>query len=109
MLLKYAFEVLGVRRVQIKTDHRNEKAQHAIERLGAVKEGILRNERTLYDGYTRNAVLYSIIDEEWNSVKEKLESYIYKGRKVVIHSHGNEGILDIIKYTFRKYFKVLEL
>ena len=70
LLLKYAFEVLGVRRVQIKTDLRNEKAQHAIERLGAVKEGILRNERTLYDGYTRNAVLYSIIDEEWNSVKK---------------------------------------
>lgn len=79
MLLQYAFEKLHMLRVQIKTDVRNEKAQRAIERLGAVKEGVLRNERRLPSGYVRDAVVYSIIASEWPIVKtrllEKLELY----------------------------------
>ncbi|KFN01970.1 N-acetyltransferase [Bacillus clarus] len=79
MLLEYAFEKLHMLRVQIKTDARNEKAQRAIERLGATKEGVLRNERRLPNGYVRDAVVYSIIASEWPVVKEqllgKLESY----------------------------------
>ncbi|MED2800853.1 GNAT family protein [Bacillus thuringiensis] len=72
MLLQYAFEKLHMFRVQIKTDARNEKAQRAIERLGAVKEGVLRNERKLPNGYVRDAVVYSIISSEWPGVKEQL-------------------------------------
>lgn len=72
MLLQYAFEKLHMLRVQIKTDARNEKAQRAIERLGAVKEGVLRNERKLPNGYVRDAVVYSIISGEWPGVKEQL-------------------------------------
>ena len=71
MLLQYAFEKLHMLRVQIKTDARNEKAQRAIERLGALKEGALRNERKLPNGYVRDAV-YSIISSEWPGVKEQL-------------------------------------
>ena len=70
LILRYCFESLGMLRVQLKTDERNHRSQKAIERLGAVKEGVLRKERILSDGYVRNAVLYSIIDEEWPSVKE---------------------------------------
>ncbi|MFY4674908.1 GNAT family N-acetyltransferase [Bacillus anthracis] len=72
MLLQYAFEELHMLRVQIKTDLRNEKAQRAIERLGAVKEGVLRNERKLPNGYVRDAVVYSIIASEWPVIKEQL-------------------------------------
>ncbi|AFU13700.1 N-acetyltransferase [Bacillus toyonensis] len=72
MLLQYAFEKLHMLRVQIKTDVRNEKAQRAIERLGAVKEGVLRNERRLPSGHVRDAVVYSIIASEWSGVKEEL-------------------------------------
>ncbi|UTE78659.1 GNAT family N-acetyltransferase [Rossellomorea sp. KS-H15a] len=68
--LRYCFETLGMMRVQIKTDERNLRSQRAIERLGAVKEGVLRKERILSGGYVRNAVVYSIIDEEWPSIKE---------------------------------------
>lgn len=79
MLLQYAFEKLHMLRVQIKTDVRNEKAQRAIERLGAVKEGVLRNERRLPSGHVRDAVVYSIIASEWSGVEgellEKLELY----------------------------------
>ena len=80
MLLKHAFEVLGCIRVQFKTDLRNARSQRAIERLGAVKEGILRNHIITPEGYFRSSVYYSILDSEWPVVKtrlaEKLEHYL---------------------------------
>ncbi|WP_211270671.1 GNAT family N-acetyltransferase [Paenisporosarcina indica] len=72
LLLTYAFEKLGMIRVQIKTDEQNLASQKAIERLGAVKEGILRNERIRSTGNPRNAVVYSITDEEWPIINNKL-------------------------------------
>ena len=72
LLLKYAFEELNCVRVQFTTDVLNEKSQNAILRLGAKKEGIVRNERIMPDGRKRNSVRFSIIDEEWPLVKENL-------------------------------------
>lgn len=72
MLLKHAFEDQGALRVQFKTDRRNTRAQQSIERLGAVKEGVLRKQRINHDGYVRDAVYYSILDDEWPAVKERL-------------------------------------
>ncbi|TCP30596.1 RimJ/RimL family protein N-acetyltransferase [Scopulibacillus darangshiensis] len=76
LLLKYCFETLETIRVQIKTDERNTRSQQAIERLGAVKEGILRNHRILADGFYRNTVCYSIIEKEWPAVKARLERHL---------------------------------
>ena len=73
LLLKHAFETLGCIRVQLKTDFRNERSQRAIERIGAVKEGVLRNHMILPDGRIRNSVFYSVVDREWPEVKRKLE------------------------------------
>lgn len=73
LLLQYAFETLGCIRVQLKTDLRNERSQQAIERLGAVKEGVLRNHLILPDGRIRHSVFYSILDTEWAGVKQRLE------------------------------------
>jgi len=73
LLLKHAFETLGCIRVQLKTDSRNERSQHAIEKLGAVKEGVLRKHMILPDGTVRDSVIYSIIDLEWPVVKARLE------------------------------------
>jgi RimJ/RimL family protein N-acetyltransferase len=73
LLLSHAFETLGCIRVQLKTDLRNERSQKAIERLGAVKEGVLRNHMILPDGHLRHSVFYSILDTEWPGVKERLE------------------------------------
>lgn len=72
MLLAHCFEELGMIRVQFKTDVENLRSQKALERLGAVKEGVIRNERIRSTGKPRNAVLYSIIDREWPEVKERL-------------------------------------
>ncbi|MCA1054168.1 GNAT family N-acetyltransferase [Rossellomorea aquimaris] len=81
VLLQFCFEQLGMIRVQLKTDERNVRSRKAIERLGAVKEGILRNERILANGYVRNAVLYSITKEEWAGVKRGLRDRMehYRG------------------------------
>jgi RimJ/RimL family protein N-acetyltransferase len=76
LLLKYAFETLNCIRVQLKTDLRNERSQKAIERLGAVKEGVLRNHMILPDGRFRHSVFYSILDTEWPEVKIKLEEML---------------------------------
>jgi RimJ/RimL family protein N-acetyltransferase len=73
LLLQHAFETLGCIRVQLKTDLRNERSQKAIERLGAVKEGVLRNHMILPDGRYRHSVFYSIIDTEWPEVKKRLK------------------------------------
>ena len=73
LLLGHAFETLGCIRVQLKTDSRNERSQRAIERIGAVKEGVLRNHMILPDGHFRHSVFYSILDTEWPVVKIRLE------------------------------------
>jgi RimJ/RimL family protein N-acetyltransferase len=73
LLLRHAFETLGCLRVQLKTDLRNERSQRAIQRIGAVHEGILRKAVILPDGYVRSTVVYSILDEEWPEVKGLLE------------------------------------
>jgi RimJ/RimL family protein N-acetyltransferase len=76
LLLVHCFETLGMIRVQIKTDLRNTRSQAAIARLGAVKEGVLRRHRVLYDGYIRDTVIYSIIDLDWPNVKSQLEYFL---------------------------------
>jgi RimJ/RimL family protein N-acetyltransferase len=76
LLLRHAFETLGCIRVQLKTDLRNERSQRAIERIGAVKEGILRNHMILPDGRYRHSVFYSILDTEWPTVKSRLEEML---------------------------------
>ena len=74
LLMTHAFETLGAIRVQLKTDSRNERSQKAIERIGAKKEGVLRNHMILPDGYFRHSVFYSILDTEWPDVKKNLEA-----------------------------------
>lgn len=76
LLLRHAFETWGCIRVQLKTDLRNERSQRAIERIGAVKEGVLRNHMTRPDGMIRHSVYYSIIDSEWPTVKMRLETML---------------------------------
>jgi RimJ/RimL family protein N-acetyltransferase len=75
-MLRHAFETEGCERVQLKTDLRNIRSQRAIERLGAVKEGVLRQHMTRADGTLRDSVVYSILRTEWPSVRERLERVV---------------------------------
>lgn len=76
LLLRHAFEQLGAIRVQLKTDSRNTTSQRAIERLGAVREGVLRKYQITRDDYQRDTVMYSVTDDEWPAVKSRLEAFL---------------------------------
>jgi RimJ/RimL family protein N-acetyltransferase len=73
LLLAHAFEVLGMNRVSLCTDERNRRSQAAIEKLGAVKEGLLRAHMITQGGRARNTVIYSIIAPDWPKVKQRLQ------------------------------------
>jgi RimJ/RimL family protein N-acetyltransferase len=79
LLLRHAFEELKCIRVQLKADLRNERSQKAIERIGAVREGVLRNSMIMPNGYYRSSVYYSILDNEWPAVKVRLEGMMNNG------------------------------
>jgi RimJ/RimL family protein N-acetyltransferase len=80
LLLGYAFEVLGVGRVDLKTDARNDRSRNAISRIGATYEGVLRHWQPSLvpgeEGLLRDSALYSIIDREWSDVREHLRSLV---------------------------------
>ena len=78
LLLQHAFEVLNCQCVQIRTDAFNFQSQRAIERLGAKKDGILRNHAYL-KGRLRDLVVYSIIANEWEGVKRNLQMRLARG------------------------------
>jgi RimJ/RimL family protein N-acetyltransferase len=81
LLLRHAFESLGCRRVELKTDSLNEKSRAAILRVGAQQEGVFRNHMITSTGRIRHTVYFSIIDSEWPAVKERLEG------KLSSHQH----------------------
>jgi RimJ/RimL family protein N-acetyltransferase len=79
LLLQHCFETLHVIRVQLKTDARNVRSQQAIERIGGIREGVLRHHRIMPDGHLRDSVYYSILIEEWRAVKAQLEGWLSAG------------------------------
>lgn len=72
-MLRYAFEVASVHRVALQTDLRNERSQAAIARLGAVREGVRREDRRLPNGTFRSSVLFSLLESEWPAARDRLE------------------------------------
>jgi RimJ/RimL family protein N-acetyltransferase len=72
LLLTHAFDTLDAARVVWHTDIRNERSQAAIERLGATKEGELRKHRLRRDGSWRTTVQYSMTDDDWPAVRDRL-------------------------------------
>ncbi|MGA8302351.1 MAG: GNAT family protein [Thermoplasmata archaeon] len=89
LLLRHAFEEEGCVRVQFKTDGRNRRSQAAILRLGAVREGVLRRQKLLYDGFVRDTVYFSILDNEWPAVKRRLLRLLQRARRLpVLQDNG---------------------
>lgn len=71
-MLKYAFEVMGMNRVELRTNERNEKSRNAILGIGCKQEGILRHHMIDWNGRLRNTVYFSMLIEEWPEVKERI-------------------------------------
>ena len=76
LLMTHAFERLRCIRVEFKTDARNLRSQAALERIGATREGVLRNHMIVQDGHYRDSVYFSVIESEWLSVKAHLEKLL---------------------------------
>jgi N-acetyltransferase len=74
LMLAHAFDTLGCRRVEFKTDSRNEPSRNALLGIGAQFEGIFRNHMVMPDGAMRHSAYYSVIDEEWPAVRDALEA-----------------------------------
>ncbi len=72
LMLTHAFETWNCIRVELKTDALNEKSRNAILRLGAKQEGIFRRHIICQSGRLRDSVYFSILDNEWQNVKEHL-------------------------------------
>jgi RimJ/RimL family protein N-acetyltransferase len=70
-LLNFGFENIAFKRIQFSADLENEKSQRAIEKLGAIKEGLFRNNYIDSEGISKSDVYYSIIAEDWNSTKKE--------------------------------------
>jgi len=64
LMLRRAFGA-GVRRVEFRVDARNGRSLRAVEKLGAVREGVLRAERITWTGHVRDTVMFSILNGEW--------------------------------------------
>jgi N-acetyltransferase len=73
LLLSHAFDVWRVHRVTLKTDARNAQSRRAIERLGAIFEGVRRAHMPAQDGSIRDSAYYSIVRAEWPEVRKTLE------------------------------------
>lgn len=72
LMLQFAFEQLGLNRVELKTAGTNLKSQRAMEKIGALREGVLRKHSINDKGEIRDTVYYSFISDEWPSIKEKI-------------------------------------
>ncbi len=73
LLLRHAFEELGCRRVEFKTDARNERARAALAALPADLEGVFRKHMLVRGGERRDSAWYAVIDDDWPAVRARLE------------------------------------
>jgi N-acetyltransferase len=72
LMLQFAFEKLDLNRVELKTAGTNLKSQRAMEKIGAVREGVLRKHSINDIGVIRDTVYYSFINDEWPAIKENI-------------------------------------
>jgi N-acetyltransferase len=80
LLLRHAFEQLGCRRVEFKTDSENRQSRAALARIGASEEGTFRSHMLRLDGGRRDSVYFSVIDLEWPRVRDHLEALLARRR-----------------------------
>jgi RimJ/RimL family protein N-acetyltransferase len=73
LMLGHAFDKAGAIRVELVTDVRNARSQAAILKLGASKEGVLRNHKVTWTGHIRDTAIFSITDYDWPAIRERLE------------------------------------
>lgn len=81
LLLGYAFEKLNFNRVGFEVAHQNIRSQKAVEKIGAIKEGVLRKYALRPDGVFRDTFIFSIINDEWVEKKKLLQEMVIASEK----------------------------
>lgn len=76
LLLEYCFEILGVNRVQFRAKADNARSRRALEKIGAMFEGVMRKDKIEPNGNPRDTAFYSIVREEWPSVEVQLAAQL---------------------------------
>jgi RimJ/RimL family protein N-acetyltransferase len=76
LMLRHAFEDWGCRRVELKTDALNDRSRNAMLRIGPQAEGLYRNHGNTDSGRSRDTAWFSIIDDEWPAVRERLQGLL---------------------------------
>jgi RimJ/RimL family protein N-acetyltransferase len=74
VLLSHAFEQVGCRRVEFKTDAHNDRSRGALTALGARFEGIFRKHMVVRDGGARDSAYFSVIEDDWPALKPRLQA-----------------------------------
>ena len=78
LMLRHAFEVWGLMRVELKTSATNLRSQNAMRRLGLTAEGTFRKWMFNEDGTPRDTMWFSVIDDEWPAMKARLEALLQR-------------------------------
>jgi RimJ/RimL family protein N-acetyltransferase len=76
LLLQYVFDTMGFARVDFKVASQNLRSQKAVEKIGGVKEGVLRRFALRNDGTSTDSVIFSILDDEWPANKLRLQEMV---------------------------------
>jgi RimJ/RimL family protein N-acetyltransferase len=79
LMLAHAFDAIGVHRVVLNTDARNERSRAAIARIGATFEGVLHSFRYGVEGTPRDTATFAIASGDWPDVRERLEARLSRG------------------------------
>ena len=79
LVLKFAFDTIGVHRLEARAALRNGRGNGALRKVGAVQEGVLRKS-FLRNGEYLDQALYAIVDEDWRAA-----SSVWRARSVVVH------------------------
>ena len=86
LMLGLAFDELGCMRVEFKTDARNARSRAALEALGASFEGVFRKHMLMPLTGVRDSAYYSITDDEWPELRERLAARFERGREAAAHA-----------------------
>lgn len=77
LLLQFAFEEMGMLRVEFRADNTNERSIAAMKSIGCKVEGILRQDVPKAAGGRRDSIILSILKDEWiNEVKHNLKAQL---------------------------------
>jgi len=75
LLLQFAFDQIGLKRVELRADNNNKRSIAAMKKIGCTVEGVLRNHLPMPNGTRRDSIVLSILKEEWEvELKQKLEA-----------------------------------